>query len=1182
MKFPVVYKYGRRSILFLLLWQLAALAQDSHASRLFLDVPYDTVIVKPDSAIDSLQLPHHFLIPRSERIYRNGFKLLPGIHYRLNERRGVIYFIRSVKPPDSLTVIYRKYPFPLKPEYFHREIQKLSAEDSTVRGAGSAAGVVRSRFMQEIDSLGENLQRSGSIVRGVEIGSNRDLTLNSGLNLQLSGYITPDVQLVAALTDESTPIQPEGNTQTLREVDKVFVKIKSPHLGGTLGDFNLQYQNSLFGNLKRKLQGISAYGEFGGYHQQVTYATSRGTFHTNRFLGQEGNQGPYQLVGKNGEREIIVLAGTEKVYVNGQPQQRGENNDYTIDYSLGQITFTNNRLITSEDRIEVDFEYANNFQRYGKSLIGFSASRQNRGNGLSYDIRLFREWDDTRNLLEDSAPLTEQEKIALANAGDDRLKASVSGATQVGAGKGNYVKQDTVIDGTTRKYYRYVGSGNGDYTVRFTGVGRGNGDYVKERLGVYRYVGPGLGDYLPIYLVPLAGDKKFADVGVSYRFGEHFSLQSEVALSLSDQNIFSDLDDEDNLGEAYMVGAGYENESARLWGKTIGALNWRVNWKRRQQRFSPLDRQYRPEYNYTWNLTGTDLQGDENILEYSLRYRPWRAMQMLFDGGWIRRGALINSRRGKGQIVLSDSTVLKGEVSGELVSSTDVAGQSDWQRWSGTAGRQVGKFFPYLTYRQEDRRVQRENPGLSGFYFSERGGGLKLHSLFGMNWYWDSRIRVDYLYNPHQWGERLKLATSRTHQLNMRILKSKRWQGGVFFVYRDKDYQPFFEQLPADSIAAYQPDPQFQDTTWSDRQSHLAKVELQYRNADRTVDSRWDYRVASELQALQEKVFLKVEENRGNYRFDEDLQEYVPDPQGDYLLIIVPTGQFESVTNVEASWQFRYRPRASREPAKGLDKLLRNISTFTYLKVDEKSRERNIWQLYILNLKKYHRPATTLRGSYTINQDIYLFERNPDFGITLRSRYRDNLYNQYIDAGFNETRVLWERSVNWRQRLWGKKLNHELEYKQTLNTRRVEAIPSRDRDVFSHALTVKLNYRPVYAWQLRLGVENGWQKDRAEANPLAVRYLEVRPQLNFSMRGKARAIASLSYLRVDITENPRNKPIPFEMGKGKKEGNSFLWNARFEYFVNTNVTISVNYNGRRDAGADRTIHLGQAEVRAFF
>ena len=64
-----------------------------------------------------------------------------------------------------------------------------------------------------------------------------------------------------------------------------------------------------------------------------------------------------------------------------------------------QITFTSTKLITSENRIEVDFEYTNSFQRYGRNLVGLSSRGQNLANRINYDIRLFREWDDTNNLL---------------------------------------------------------------------------------------------------------------------------------------------------------------------------------------------------------------------------------------------------------------------------------------------------------------------------------------------------------------------------------------------------------------------------------------------------------------------------------------------------------------------------------------------------------------------------------------------------------------------------------------------------------------------------------------------------------------------------------------------------------------------------------------------------------------
>ena len=181
------------------------------------------------------------------------------------------------------------------------------------------------------DIFGPNLQKSGSIVRGFTVGSDRDLSLNSGLRLQLSGKIASDIDIVASLTDENTPIQPEGTTQTLQEFDKVFVEIRSTDVAATLGDFNLDLDHTEFARLSRKLQGARGTAEYrtGLADGSVTLAgaVARGKFTTNQIQGIEAVQGPYRLLGRNNERTIIVIAGTEQVYVNGEVQVRGETND---------------------------------------------------------------------------------------------------------------------------------------------------------------------------------------------------------------------------------------------------------------------------------------------------------------------------------------------------------------------------------------------------------------------------------------------------------------------------------------------------------------------------------------------------------------------------------------------------------------------------------------------------------------------------------------------------------------------------------------------------------------------------------------------------------------------------------------------------------------------------------------
>lgn len=93
-------------------------------------------------------------------------------------------------------------------------------------------------------------------------------------------------------------------------------------------------------NYFKKLKGISLSSAFQvGKQTEVSskgsFAISRGKFTEQTLPTKEGNQGPYRLQGNNGERFIIVLAGTEKVYFNGNLLKRGFDYDYVIDYNRG-------------------------------------------------------------------------------------------------------------------------------------------------------------------------------------------------------------------------------------------------------------------------------------------------------------------------------------------------------------------------------------------------------------------------------------------------------------------------------------------------------------------------------------------------------------------------------------------------------------------------------------------------------------------------------------------------------------------------------------------------------------------------------------------------------------------------------------------------------------------------------
>ncbi len=683
-------------------------------------------------------------------------------------------------------------------------------------------------------------------------------------------------------------------------------------------------------------------------------------------------------------------------------------------------------------------------------------------------------------------------------------------------------------------------------------------------------------------MVPLAGDKKFTDARFGVKLSRKLTVNAETAISQFDQNVFSPLQDNNNTGSALNLNVNFSDSSFGLGKLKLGRVRFATRYRHRDQNFSTLDRTFHPEYSYKWNLSQNTLSNFENSIESNIIYQPFSLMRFQGSVGKNDKGNGVSSLRKQGAVSLTETFLPGLKAHYEKITSDDLGFSSTWVRESAASEKNFRGNRISFVFNREDR-IRKDNfSNITGFTFNETEGRIELKNFLGIKWESNIKFRQDFLYNPDSPGQRLHQATTSTYELQGLVHSAVRWQGRFAFTFRNKNFTPFFEKLPSDSIPKYRPDAFFQDTTWRDQRSNLANVELQYRNRRGTFNARWDYKVASELQALREKVYLDVGENRGNFRFDSTLAEYIPDPQGNLILVVLPTGKFESITRLESAWRIRYRPRRTRKSSNFLKNLWQNTSGQTYLKIEEDSREDNVWQLYTLNLSKFHNPQTTLRGAFTINQDVFFFERNPRWGIQLRSRYRDNLNNQFLDASNNESRLIWERTIQGRRRVLRNKLNLTLAYKNGLNRRTVSSLPSRNRNILQQAVTSGFNYRPTYAWQIQAELERGWEHDRSKENPLKVTYWNIRPRILYSIRGRARASLDLNSIIVRIGENPLNRVIPFEMGKGKKEGVSWLWNFRFEYFISNNVTITANYNGRRDATARRTINLGKAEIRAFF
>lgn len=1091
-------------------------------------------------------LPDSLIITDSERIYINE-EAVPKNAYELNYINGELRFVFPVPEKASIHIQYTRSPLALAKTFSHRPvIQRVPGATAELTAVPTSAGKPA-----EEDYAGQ-LNKSGSITRGVTVGSNRGLKVNSSLNLNVSGKVAEDVEVVAALTDQSTPLQPEGTTQNLQEIDKVFVQVKAPHLSATMGDYYLEMGESQYARYSRKLQGAMGKADYPNISLTVSGAVSRGKYYSMSFNGQEGNQGPYQLKGDRGQIDIIVLAGTERVFIDGEAMVRGETNDYIIDYSTAQITFTRRRLITADSRIVVDFQYSD--EKYRRSLYAARAAGQLWRDRIAISATFLREADDKSNPLDFT--LTEDKLATLRAAGDDAGKAVQNGAAYVGPGNGAYVQ-------TAAGYFRYTGTDSGDYRVSFSDVGEGLGSYRYRSFGIYDYVGAGQGRYEPVILLATARSHSLADFTMAIKPVSGVTLQSEVALSSLDLNAFSNLDDQDNDGMAQNWQLSIKPDSLRFLGRKWGTLEMQARYRRVEDRFQDIDRTTEVEYSRRWDLPASAQRG-EQVREWLGRYQPWAGYALSGEYGSIQKGDYFNSTRWQFENRLNRRRWPDAQFRMERIvkDETSIARRGDWLRQRGSLNYRLGRFTPLLEYEAEVKKENWSDSLHTGFRFYSYNGGLEFRPSSRISTVAKVALRDDEDYTGlDTFAEKSQAVTQ---SLAVRLQQWKALSGSVEFTHRERT---------------------FADSTEENKNTDLAEVRLNFSPWRNAVTSDVNYQISNTATAKKEPVYIQVSPGDGNYRFDKDLNEYVNDPLGDLVMRTIVTDELIPVVELKASTRLRCSPArffaargaGAKKSLKNWQKVLSALSSETYVNVEERTQEKEVWQVYLLNQSKFRQPAASIYGNLQVRQDLFLFESRRDFSLRLRYQQRDETNNQYVEGGQNRL----EREYNGRlTNRFSERWSSQTEIAHKRTARFFGFSGRQNRDVFANQARVDVSFRPRSVLELALESRLSREEDRFYADPTRVTSVAIVPRVTYAVKSKGRLRGEVEYS--SVSAQPKGRVIPYEMANGRSIGQSFNWDLRFDYRVSITIQASVSYSGRNEPQRRGTIHTGRAQVTAAF
>ncbi|MEG0697139.1 MAG: hypothetical protein RR447_08400, partial [Algoriella sp.] len=319
--------------------------------------------------------------------------------------------------------------------------------------------------------------------------------------------------------------------------------------------------------------------------------------------------GPYRLSGRNNELYVIIISGSEKVYIDGVLLSRGEQNDYVINYNTGEISFTTNRLITANTRINVEYLY--NSRNYSQTLLYGGAEYQSEKLNLSGYF--FSQGDSKNNSLGND--LTDNEKQILANAGNDPSKMYAVSAELTTYDSNRILYRRNNLNGLD--IFEYSTDPNDElYQVAFTYLGSNQGSYrqinANQNGKVFQYIEPiaGIlqGDYEPIKQLVAPKKMQIYTLNGQYQLKNNGNVGFNLGLSNYDQNLFSSIDDNNNSGLA-----------TRIYGeKSFQVKEWKitpfVEWNYINKNYKSAERLRSVEFARDFNLEN-ELSGvDQNFI----------------------------------------------------------------------------------------------------------------------------------------------------------------------------------------------------------------------------------------------------------------------------------------------------------------------------------------------------------------------------------------------------------------------------------------------------------------------------------------------------------------------------------------------------------------------------------------
>jgi len=1124
-----------------------------------------------NSTQDTLFLDTLIVLPSTINVISNTGNKIDTSFYKVNTSDSYIVFIKQLHKSDiPITVSYKVFPLDLKKEYYHK---KWEIKPKTESGEQEFYSYYNHQLKKnDRGFLGLNdFQKSGSISRAVSVGNSQNLSVISNMNLQIAGKISDDLELIASISDDNIPIQPDGNTQQLQDFDKIFIQLKHKKGQITVGDFEMKRPKSYFLNYHKKAQGlnISANLDLKNKTKLDVYgsvALSRGKYSRNRITGIEGNQGPYKLVGANFERAIIILSGTEKVFVDGKLLKRGQNYDYIIDYNTAQIVFMPSFPINKDKRISVEFQYSDRYYARYLANAGFEYSSKKWRWKTDYYIE-----SDLQNQPLDQE-LSDVQKQLLYGIGDSLHLAVSPSADSVGFNGSEVLYKRIDSLGYSPVYVYSISPDSAFYRLAFSLVGAGNGNYVQDKSSangrVFKWVKPiggvGQGDYEPVVLLVTPKRKQMITTMGEAEIIKNTILHAELAFSNEDLNLISPYNKENNSAPAM-----------NIWISNTIDLSKKVNpWQLKTTAsyefvhadFNPIERFRGVEFNRDWNVQNFDNK-NQQLFGVKLKLKKKKTGDFEYSyKSFIEEEVYQGNRNSLVGGFDKNSWKFVSNIS--LTNTSEVRWNTKFLRHRIGLEKSIKGFKIGLTENAENNNfTTKNNDSLfkNSFRFQEIETYIQSPDTSKTNLRMHYKWREDYLPTVNSL---VKSMNANEFGFKLAALKSKANKINILANYR--------QLMISDSTL----------TSQKPEQTSIGRAEYILNWARGSIRAQTFYQIGSGMETSKDFSYIEVAPGKGVYSWIDyndngikELDEFevaVFQDQANYIRVYVPSNNYIKTYNNQFSTSIMLNPsRLWRRSEIGLLKFIAHFSNQLVYRSSLKTLN-NDW-LEFANPFYNKLEDELLNSLNTSFRNTFYFNRGhskygADYTILSNSN-KILMMNGYESRKREEHQIKLRWNIN---RAFLIQLNGNIGNKMALS----DYFKNKEFDIDYYKTEAKLTFQPNRVFRISLPVSIGEKNNSQKYGAEKSKSLEIGLNGKFSMLSKGSLSATIKQIKLEYNTTP-NGNIAFEMLDGLQPGTNYTWTINYQRNLMNNLQLSFVYNGRKSETTN-VVHVGSVQLRAFF